>query len=94
MHSSHMRTSVQGLTYESQTGHLPSHFSHSRPTAAVSRGEHNLSYPARGAPSLPSGWRLRLECVSREYAAQVCEHSMNRECYYGRAGILLEASEL
>ena len=27
-----MRTSVFGRTYESQIGHLPSHFSHSRPT--------------------------------------------------------------
>ena len=26
-----MRTSVVGLTYESHTGHLPSHLSHSRP---------------------------------------------------------------
>uniref|UniRef100_A0A0E9XB55 Uncharacterized protein n=1 Tax=Anguilla anguilla TaxID=7936 RepID=A0A0E9XB55_ANGAN len=28
-----MRTSVQGLTYESQITHFPSHFSHNRPMA-------------------------------------------------------------
>jgi hypothetical protein len=28
-----MRTNVDGLTYESQITHLPSHFSHNRPIA-------------------------------------------------------------
>lgn len=32
-HSSQILTKVMGLTYESQTGHLPSHFSHMRPIA-------------------------------------------------------------
>lgn len=31
LHSSQMRTSVVGRTYESHTGHLPSHLSHSLP---------------------------------------------------------------